>query len=555
MYSGEILRVLSSDEKLGAGNFLWIALKASADITHRFIKLSAHDQKRWELAESYLSLTDLEILSKKAAIKYHSLGVEVGDKVAIYATACFDYFIHYIALTSLGAIPIWINGKLPEEIALKYILRSGAIRVVTNQDRLADASLSQNSKTTKTDIDSFISSIHEEDADAIMRLLPTNYPHEHKDNDVVIVCHSSGTTGFPKPVAYRHKAMMYGIKQFLYSPQEFVSWPTVTGHPRFLSLLPCGHHASLTYFMRATLAGIVFFPACPGDDHQLTGLIGEFKPTSIISFPCHYAALYDYQDAELEEVLITVSWWLSVGDIMHKRHISRLTGFGQIFKGSEFTRGSIFIDGLGSSEMGSIFFRALHEPGMALPVRYIGKPQPWITARVFDHKSHTEVPRGTIGRLGVSSPTLADYWKCENRDSASWIDGSFLTGDLVYEDDNGFFYHVDRTTDAISTRQGLLYSALTEAVILENMPEIRECTVIGVPEDKNAEFSKTILYACLHGTVDKSDAVLQDVNRFLTIFHIPQIDEIRIIDRADLPKGITGKVRKIILREASYEPR
>ena len=99
---------------------------------------------------------------------------------------------------------------------------------------------------------------------------------------------------------------------------------------------------------------------------------------------------------------------------------------------------------------------------------------------LFDLEDGTEVPVGTVGQVGMKSPTLAvGYWNDSVTTYRTRYRGYYLTGDLMYRDDDGYYYHVDRLVDAVDLGDGnWLYTAMSEERVLARCPDVRDCTVI-----------------------------------------------------------------------------
>jgi len=450
-----------------------------------------------------------------------------------------------MSLTALGAIPVFINGNLPMDTVSKFITHVEAKVVVIDTDRASRLAGNVVERATIIDIETIRMVTR---LDAILTRANGVVPYIHDEDDIVLICHSSGTTGFPKPVKYRHKNMCFGIKQFLNNPPEFVTSKNKFGEPKILSLLPKAHHSSFTYFIRAVLAQIQFCALFDAAPDEVASHISQFKPTAVVAFPHNYAALSEFDVTDSQHSFDSVSWWLSVGDAVHHRHIYKLISHGHSAMGGEFSKGSTFIDGLGSSEMGSIFFRAFHRHDHKLPFRCIGYPQEWVTAKIFTEDG-LDAPPMTVGRLGVCAPTLATYWNKDDMDDISWIGDFFLTGDLAYRNAEGMYFHVDRSGDAVLTKSGMLYSTLAEELILDGIPSINECAIIAERFGGDDTTSAAVCFVCCKNPSDIVEEALKiAINEVLVNHAIPSIDKLCICEIGDLPKGPTGKIRKVQLR-------
>jgi len=174
-----------------------------------------------------------------------------------------------------------------------------------------------------------------------------------------------------------------------------------------------------------------------------------------------------------ERDLSSVRMWFNTGDCAHEAHVRRLVAAGSHLaysreKGAVLVPGSKFIDGIGSSEMGHSGFHIMHTPTSNRYGRCVGKPYHFAEIVLFDLEDGTEVPVGKVGQVGMKSPTLAvGYWNDSVTTFRTRHQGYYLTGDLMYRDDDGYYYHVDQLVDAVDLGDGnWLYTAMSEERIL-----------------------------------------------------------------------------------------
>jgi fatty-acyl-CoA synthase len=116
------------------------------------------------------------------------------------------------------------------------------------------------------------------------------------------------------------------------------------------------------------------------------------------------------------------------------------------------------------------------------------------------------------------------------------------TGDVGYQDEDGFFYIVDRKKDMIITGGFNVFSAEVEAAIM-SLPDVFECAVIGVPDEKWGEAVKAII-ALRRGQSLTEDAVLARCKAKLGGVKSPKTVEFV----AEIPKTPAGKIDRKLLR-------
>ena len=532
---------ICSDTELGAGNVLQ--------------RLAAYDRSpddpvlwtdgSWRTPDGgrpgVLTLGQLHEVVETYAGWYAAQGVRPRDPVAVLSFSSAEFAVNFLALTALGAIPSFVNGSLAPETAREYVRRQGAVGAFTDEahrEVLADVGLG------------FLVT-----AEGIRpehrASLPSSYPYRHDPTDPVLISHSSGTTGMPKGVPHTHRTLMYAqLHRLRYS--------TGTDMERTLVGLPGAHNAMVATLLYCLLlrTDIKLLSSRRGPD--VLDAVEEFRPTTVLAFAGTFGemAAQDLSGRDLSSVQV----WFNTGDAAHEAHIRALVEHGSHQKiGKDLRRvrvdGSVFVDGLGSSEAGYSVFHNRHTKDTSAYSRCVGRPISFAEAAVLAEDG-TPLPPGRIGRLGLKSPTLTPgYWN----DSLTWnrmrLGGYWLTGDLAHQDEDGNFYHLDRAPDAVRTREGILFSTRTEELLLRELPGLADCTVVGIaPEGVRADWDgdgEAEAYALLQLADGHSDdgAWTERVNAVLAAAGFPPVTHALRMKPDDVAKGATGKVLKRVMRD------
>jgi acyl-coenzyme A synthetase/AMP-(fatty) acid ligase len=524
---------LASDPTLGAGNFIAKALAATPTPDAPVLFLERPFVTFWGESFLELSLRQLDALGRKYAAFYLGRGVTRADPVGVYLEDGIDYLVHYTALTAIGAIPVLTNGNMPLPVAAGHFARVGAVLAYTDEARakelraLGDAPLASGFYVT----DAATGGLEPE-------VDPSWRPYVHADTDPIMIAHSSGTTGVPKPVLLQHQKFFHGVRYRL-------NLPAVSGGERILSSLPHSHNAAIAYVMLALLAGTPVMIASDHSGPNVLRLIETFKPTMVVSFPQTYVEICE-DDLDRRD-LASVELWFNGGDAAHEAHIRKLVRSGGKRDPQTGVGTSKFVDGMGSSEMGFSLFRHVHTANTNVFGRCVGKPLEWVEAKVFGDDG---APLGAraIGRLGVKAATVTSgYWNDSVLSFKSQIDGFWLTGDLAYYDDEGRFFHVDRVPDRVLTEDGPLYSLRTEELLMKEHPEILDCSVVAAPTASGS--SGAVAFVRLRpGESDDRAAWLARLNATLANVGWPRLAALTLAVPEDIPLGATGKVLKRELR-------
>ncbi len=530
----KLRKTLAENSALGAGNFLHVANEISPH---------AEEQHLWmnepctiftgERFEGF-SLRELKHVVDTYASWYYGIGVRAKDPIAVYVGEGVQNLIHYLALNALGAIPAVVNGNMPPEIAAKWIAKVGAIGIYSDDRHAANLSphLGKSSALRFFVTDDTASKVYRPE-------LPKVYPYRHADTDIVLIGHSSGTTGIPKAVQFQHQQFFYGIRYRL-------SLPFPKGSERMLSALPHSHSAGIAYLMLSILSGCQTMVLTSNRADVVLPNVETFQPTMVVAFPETYVLL---SEADLDAYdLSSIQLWFNGGDAAHETHIRRLIAKGHRTVEGRKLAGSVFIDGLGSSEMGFSLFRNVHTLGTEHYNRCIGKPLEWVDAAVLGENGE-KLPPHRIGKLGVKSPTITSgYWNDSLLTARSQINGYFLTGDMFYQDEEGRFFHVDRIPDVIQTSEGPLYSLDTEELLLREFPQVSDCTVVAAPASLGSSMG-VVVTRLKQGIQEEAEPLLEVFNEKLRNAGKLPLGAVVFADPSDVPLGPTGKVLKRELRE------
>jgi long-chain acyl-CoA synthetase len=173
-----------------------------------------------------------------------------------------------------------------------------------------------------------------------------------------------------------------------------------------------------------------------------------------------------------------------------------------------------------------------------------GRPRPGIELRVED-ESGKEVEAGQHGELVArAANVMRGYWNDPEDTALAFRNGMFRTGDIGYQDSDGYFYILDRLKDMVVTGGENVYSGEVEAVIYKH-PAVREVAVFGIPDPKWGE----LVMACVAlkpGMALSADDLTSHCRQFLANYKIPRRVE---FSDTELPKSGSGKILKRVLRE------
>jgi acyl-coenzyme A synthetase/AMP-(fatty) acid ligase len=537
--AGNLRAILAADTELGAGNVLLRLAEHGADMD--MPRVTFDTEVDTIAAWTPMSLRTLTERVAARADWFARHGIGRRDPVAVYVTSAADVFLNFLALTWLGAIPALLNGGMPAEIAVEYIRRLRAVGVIIDADHAGMA---------EHDLGAPVLGDAAEIGTGDPARAPAHF--RHHPEDPVAITHSSGTTRMPAAVVHSNQSLFAAVRAVR------LTEPRQHGPVRELSAFPQAHTAGVIILNEALCNGYELLclsgqgGAFAHSGEVIIEAIERWHPTAVYGFAVTWAELARY-DLTTRDVS-SVRFWSNSGDCAHEAHIRKLVAVGSHHafgpNGQVISLpGSRFNDTLGSTEMGYGGFGISHRPASKRYGRCVGMPQPFAEIILVNPQTGQEVPTGDVGMVAMKSPTLAlGYWNDSVNTFRTRLNGYYLTGDLMYRDEDGYFYHMDRASDAVDLGGGnWLYTALSEERILKRCADVRDCTVLaGRGEDGNLIAEVLLVLAPgADPALDRDaevgaalgEAAAAVPRRILTITD----DEILV--------GPTGKVRKFLMRE------
>ncbi len=345
--------------------------------------------------------------------------------------------------------------------------------------------------------------------------------------DVSTLLYTSGTSGRPKGVMLSEQNNFWGCTNLIHGN-------AVTISSTFLCDMPLFHTAGLMAAMRTPLlaGGAVLISEGFDPEMTLRRMTDEkLGVTHYFSVPQMAATLWQRPEFDAEKLRKIVAW--AIGGAPNPKAQSE----------RYLSAGVRISEGFGMSETGSNFAIPPFELDLMLSkAGSCGLPLMTIRAKIVDD-SGAEVPAGERGELLVSGPSVAmGYWNQPELTAKAFVDGWFVTGDAAVRDEEGYFYIVDRKKDMYISGGENVYPAEVEAAIAE-LPDVAECAVVGVPDDRWGEVGRVYVIPVAGRAVTGADIIAHCTSR-LAKFKVPKTAAIT----DTIPRTASGKVQKHLLQ-------
>lgn len=500
---------------------------------------------------SPLAWTDQQCWSARDLLKradqlsgcFAHLSIGVGDRVAIYKSNEIDYFICSVAAFRLGAIAVPMNANVDAGIAARYLERMGTKLLVSDLEAWQRLQVHSPAieRVVLTDIAGApaakdVYSLSE----LLSQQLPVPAPVPRGPSDPLYIVHTSGTTGTPKGVILKSEGLAQSLRSIvlfnLVSPRDLACFA-----------LPLNHQVSHLYLHGALLMGVPCILNRELDAHPLLRQIEEHKPSVFFGFPITYTRLLAAGAETLP--LSSIRIWGTTADASHEVQQRAL-----VVKGSFFRRlgipldGSLFVDGLGSSEVGIAALLRITTPWTRRFGRRVGRRTPLGPRIKIADRHGNPVSKGQAGLLMIKGKSMFDgYWNAHDTLYAATRDGWWCTGDVLCNAEDGELIHLDREVDVMHTKNGPVYTLPMEEVVLKH-PSVLDTSVFGVRPFPDAEQVPAAVVALRSDQVDiDAEELLLELNGRLSAPQ--QLAYLWIIAWQDFPIGATGKTLKRRLRE------
>lgn len=511
--------------------------------------------KGWTYAE-------IGSLVDRTAAGLQAMGVGPGDNVGLCLPNTPFYTIFYFAILKIGGTVVNFN-PLYVERELAFQARDADVRIMVTMDLKLIYDKVEAVRQEKI-LDTIIVCPMTFCLPAIKKILfslfkrkdladiPSDKAHVHFDalqnagdrpvpveidpeEAVAVLQYTGGTTGVPKGAMLTHKNLSANIEQM-----SCVFEKARRGEERMLCVLPFFHVFAMTVGQNLSVilgAEMVLQPR-----FELKALLDAIKRKKVTLFPgvpTIYTAIgnspltagYDLSSLQL---------CLSGGaplPVEVKESFEKLTG-------------CILVEGYGLTETSPV--AAVNPLDRTTRAGSIGRLVPGTSARfVSIEDRESAVPPGEKGELLLHGPqVMKGYWKREEATRESiGSDGYLHTGDVGYQDGDGYIYLVDRIKDLILCSGYNVYPRVIEEAIYQ-CAAVDEVIVIAVPDEYRGQSPKAFI-KLKEGESLSAEEMKTFLKEHLSAIEMPRAFEFR----DELPKTMVGKLSKKELVEEEAQKR
>jgi len=481
--------------------------------------------------ERRFTFQDIKKESARAANYFKSLGIKRGDRVMLVLKRHYQFWFAVLGLHKLGAVAIPATNQLLEK-DFTYRFQAGKVKAIlcTADGNVSDAVDAAAANCPDLTHKIMVNGCREGWHDFNEEYCIFSSHFERKDDapcgsDPMLMFFTSGTSGYPKLAAHNYK---YPLGHFITAKY----WHRVNPDGLHLTISDTGWAKSMwgkLYGQWLCEAAIFVYDFDRFDAEKILPLFAKHHITTFCAPPTMYRMLAKQDLSRFD--LSSIEHASTAGEALNPevyRQFMKATGL-PILEGFGQSESTLIIGNLNGAD---------HKLGS------MGKPVPLYDVHLLDIDGN-EVETGETGEIciniknGLPCGLAYAYEGNEEVTAETWRDGFYHTGDLAWQDEDGFYWYVGRADDVIKSSGYRIGPFEIESTIME-LPYILECGVSAAPDEVRGQVVKAsiVLVKGFEGTEELKKEIQNYVKKRTAPYKYPRIVEFR----DELPKTVSGKI-------------
>ena len=509
-----------------------------------------------------LSFMQLRRQAEAIAGWLQSVGVQAGDRVAVFMQNCPQYAAAYYGILRANAVVVPVNPMNRAEEFKHFIVDPQtkvvictadlAAIVARANDEVSEAQrLTQVLVTRYTDAmpvgeldpadappaameawlrsDPELPAGHLRWTDVLARnLIPG--PHTAQPDDLALLPYTSGTTGLPKGCMHTHRTLMANAV-------GGGLWGYASPESKSLAVVPMFHITGMMYGVLGNIYVGSTSVILPRWDRELAGrLISKYRITHWTCIPTMIIDLFGSPNYKSFD-LTSLTYLSGGGAAMPQAVAQRLL--------DEF--GLTFAEGYGLTETAAPSHANLPERAK---LQCLGIPIYGVDSRVVDPLTLKELPVGEVGEIITRGPMVfKGYWGHPEATKEAFVEfegqSFFRTGDLGRMDEEGYFFMTDRLKRMINASGYKIWPAEVEMLLYKH-PAVQEACIIAARDAYRGETVKAVIVLRAEA---KGKTTPEDITNWardnMAAYKVPKL--VQFVDA--LPKSGSGKVMWRLLQD------
>ena len=492
--------------------------------------------RRWSWAELDRDVDEL-------ARGLLTAGLQRGDRVGIWAPNCAEWTLVQLATAKLGVILVNVNPAYRTH-ELAYAVNQSGMRMLIAATSFKSSDYQTMVKDVRPDCPGLERVVHigtddwddlvaggaETPHDAVAERLAQLTPE-----DPINIQYTSGTTGYPKGATLSHRNILNNG----YLTTELINF---TADDRLCIPVPFYHCFGMVMGnLGCTSHGATMVIPAPGFDPEITlRTIAEERCTAVYGVPTMFIAMQNHPTFA-DHDLSRLRTGIMAGSICPVEVMRRCV--------EDMHMAEVAI-AYGMTETSPVSCQTRTDDDLERRTATIGRVHPHVEIKVVDPVTGETMPRGQTGEFCTRGySVMLGYWDDDEKTAeAIDADGWMHTGDLAEMRDDGYCNIVGRIKDMVIRGGENIYPREIEEFLYTH-PDIEDVQVVGVPDERYGE--ELCAWVRLRAGADPLDAnaVRAFASGKLAHYKIPRY--VMVVE--DFPMTVTGKIRKVQMREESAE--
>ena len=488
--------------------------------------------------ERAFTFAEISRLSKQAANLFVRLGIQKGDKVMLVLRRHYTFWIAIMALCRIGAVAVPATHLLTKKDIVYRANCAGIKMVVTSAEGCFAASCEEAMPECPTVEKLLIVDGAREgwlDFEGLLAQESDEFPRPAeplKHDDIMLLYFTSGTSGMPKMVGHNFDYPLGHI-------QTAVFWHQCVDGGLHLTVSETGWMKSVwgkLYGQWLAGSAIMVYDFEKFVPKDMLAVLEKYKVTTFCAPPTIYRFMILEDMSKYD--LSSIQHCTTAGEPLNP----------EVFEKWKELTGHELREIFGQTELcvtvGTF-------PWMKVCPGSMGKPSPQFDVDIVDEDGKS-CPAGQVGEIVVRTQyetpvgMFLGYYRDEEGTKAVWHDGMYHTRDLAWRDEWGYYWYVGRADDVIKSSGYRIGPFEVESALMEH-DAVVETAITGVPDPVRGQIVKaTIVLKKGYEPSEELKKELQNhVKKLTAPYKYPRV--IEFVD--ELPKTISGKIRRVELRE------
>ncbi|HZR57225.1 MAG TPA: AMP-binding protein [Terriglobales bacterium] len=467
-----------------------------------------------------------------------SRGICKGSRILLWGPNSAEWVSAFFGCTVSGVVVVPMDDAATPDFALRVYEQVGAKLLVCSREHVQHA----------------VPSLLLDDlAENISRWPADPFPQSDvRPNDTLQIVFTSGTTAEPKGVVITHGNVLANVAPVETEIKKYLKYERVVHPVRFLNLLPLSHVFGqfLGMFLPPLMGGTVIFQETlkPGD---VLATIKRERVSVLVAVPRMLQSLKEKIERDLDDEGRLKKFRQEFTNAEGKHFVRRWWIFRRIhrqfgWKFWAFICGGAALDQATEDFWGRIGFAVIQGYGLTETTSLISVNHPFrrgkgSIGKVLAGREVKLAPDGEI--LVRGGGVTSEYWGNQELRSIHGEDGWYRTGDIGELDESGNLYFKGRKKDVLVTPAGMnVYPEDLEAA-LRKQPEVKDCVVIGLPQNGNAEPCGVLILR----DGKEPEAIVKGANQSLAEFQ--RMRTWFVWPEEDFPRTSTQKPRRNVIEE------